>query len=88
MRYLTLGLLLALTLVLASPVAAAGGPPIVPLPDVGLFELVLDWLGISEAVDTSVQEMGPAAEPGGVTDSPSKAPEPSVNMGPAIEPNG
>jgi len=84
MRYLTLGLLLALTLALASPATAAGGPPVVPLPGVDLLELVLDWLGISEAVDNSSQEM----EPGGVVDSPSKAPEPSANIGPGLEPNG
>jgi hypothetical protein len=82
MRNLTLGLLFALTLVLASP-ATAGGPSVVVLPGLDLLDLVLDWFRISEAVETSVSQMGPALEPGGVAAS-----EPPVNIGPAAEAGG
>jgi hypothetical protein len=82
MRNLTLGLLFALTLVLASP-AAAGGPSVVVLPGLDLLDLVLDWFRISEAVETSASQIGPALEPGGVAAS-----EPPVNMGPLAEPGG
>ena len=56
MRNLTLGLL-ALRLAFASPVATAGGPPVVTPPGVGLLGLILDWLGTAN--------MGPVLEPGG-----------------------
>ncbi|MCP4674192.1 MAG: hypothetical protein GY854_01460 [Deltaproteobacteria bacterium] len=75
MRNLTLGLLLSLTLALPSP----GVDP----------DLVLDRLGIFEAEEPPAPQMGPVLEPGGLADPPlPKAPEPSVNMGPGLGPNG
>lgn len=80
MRTFTMGLLLALTLTLVSPPAAAA-PAANPPPSFNVLEKVLGWLAVfGEAVPALRTE--PTFEPGG-TEQP-----PPTKMGPILEPGG
>jgi hypothetical protein len=90
MRKTTIGLLLALTLVLASPAAAE--EPIFTLPNFELFELILGWF--SEAEPAPAFERAPALELGGFIEPQAEAsPEasggdPQPQIGIVIEAGG
>jgi len=89
MRYLTIGLLLALTLAVV-PVAAATDGPAPSDRDVGVFmETISDILLWLEGVwDAASDEIGAGIDPNGAPEAGQEPEPPSAPMGPGAEPNG
>lgn len=96
MRRFSLGLVLALFLVMTPAVGATERGAISPVPGFDLVAWVLDWFRVAETVKA---EFGPGIEPGGSDDpssigtSPALAQNgvdesPETAMGPGLEPGG
>ncbi len=98
MRYLTLGLLVALILGFALPAAADGGSLPDTMPGFGALSdwisSILDWLGFGEnPAGPKANGIGSALEPNGIgsalePDGLGTPPPPPAEIGPALEPGG
>lgn len=89
MRYLTLGLLFALSLSFVLPVAAGRRQPEPVGTASAEFPATRFWPELKpNRIAESSAKMGPELEPGGIVSSLFEIPDSSPRMGPVLEPNG
>jgi len=98
MRNFSLGLILALTLIVSSPAAAVGGAPSIALPTFDLWPLILEALDHLK-VEPTASELGPEHGPNGQEKLVGEESEPELEpaggdepptseMGPIYDPLG